>query len=80
MFKSLFTPLKARFDVRNPILSPYPPSATSEVSSFESRVCLEIPEDFERDERIQTMRQSVEDIKSAESVQERLQVIVSHTV
>jgi hypothetical protein len=72
MFRSLFTPLKARFDqnLKSPTL---PPSAAS-VESFGSRVQSDIPEDFERDERIQSMRQSVEDVKVADSVQERLTV------
>jgi hypothetical protein len=73
MFKSLFTPLKARFEVRSPPLPPLPPSAAS-VSSFGSRVRSETPEDFERDERIQAMRQYVEDIKAAGNVQDRLRV------
>lgn len=73
MFKGLFTPLKARFEVRSLSLPPLPPSAAS-VSSFGSRVQPETPEDFERDERMQAMRQAVEDVKVAGSVQERLPV------
>jgi hypothetical protein len=65
--------------VRSPTLPPLPPSAAS-VSSFGSRVQPETPEDFERDERIQAMRQTVEEVKGAASVRERLRVCVLVTL
>ncbi|KAF8584664.1 beach-domain-containing protein [Ramaria rubella] len=73
MFKSLFTPIKARFEQnsKSPPLPPLPLSA----ASFASRARSESPEDFERDERIQVMRQSVEDVKVIDGVQERLKLL-----
>lgn len=75
MFRSLFSPRKAKFDQnhKNLGLLPLPPSAASG-GSFGIQVRPDTPEDFELDERIQSMRQCVEDVKVAASFQDKLGV------
>ena len=66
MFQRLFTPLRARFEVAP---TPRPRSSLSEVSEPELS-----PENFQRDARIELMRNWVESVKTAESVMGKVQV------
>ena len=87
MFKSLFTPLKARFEQSRSEPPPVPallPSSAASIASFASTASQTTikaggpespgPEDFARDELIESMRQGVEDVKGTQDVRERLRV------
>ncbi|KIJ42154.1 hypothetical protein M422DRAFT_209006 [Sphaerobolus stellatus SS14] len=76
MFKSLFTPLKTKFEQNRTPPPPLPSTALS-ISSFTSHGTArpDSPEDFRRDELIQTMRQAVEEVKTAHEIHERLRLL-----
>ena len=67
MLRSLLSPLSDRFALSpQPDLSPAPPSDNEEIS----------PEEFARDVLVEVMRNTVERLKVAESLNDRTQVCV----
>lgn len=68
MFRTLFTPLSARFNLPSPY-SPKPPSGDSPSESDELA-----PEDFARDVLVELMRNGVERLKAAEDLHARIEV------
>jgi hypothetical protein len=69
MFRTLLTPLRARFD-----LSPRS-SSISSVSPYSGRTDDDLaPEDFARDVLVELMRNSVENLKRAENAKSRTEV------
>lgn len=67
MFQRLFTPIRARFEVA-PVPKPRV-SVASEISEPELS-----PENFQRDTRIELMRNWVESVKSADNIMDKIQV------
>jgi hypothetical protein len=71
MFKTLFTPLRTRFDI-SPRQSP---RLDTPRTPFQHNDSLDIdPEDFARDVLVELMRNAVERLKSAEDVRSKLEV------
>lgn len=66
MLRTLLTPLRSRFDISplSPRSAPLPPDNDDELA----------PEDFARDVLIQLMRNSVDNLKSAENATARDEV------
>jgi hypothetical protein len=75
MFRTLFTPLVARFDI-SPRGSPAPTVNTPRsLTSFAETDEAELdPEDFARDVLVELMRTAVDRLKAAEDMDERFQV------
>lgn len=72
MFRTLFTPLSARFSLPSPLSSPR--QAPTEVLSDPDEID---PEDFARDVLVELMRNSTERLKTAETAQDRIDVRLS---
>lgn len=68
MLRTLLTPLRSRFDT-SPRL---PPTNVSGIQESEQD-----PEDFARDVLVELMRNEVEELKQAESFEDKLKVRVS---
>ena len=66
MFRNLFTPLRSRFELS-------PTATIKSTPSIEEEDVLS-PEDFQRDARIELMRQWVEGVKTADDVLGKVQV------
>ncbi|KAI0746713.1 beach-domain-containing protein [Daedaleopsis nitida] len=70
MFRTLFTPLSARFSLPSPLSSPR--QTATEVLSDPDDID---PEDFARDVLVELMRNSTERLKTADTLQERIEVL-----
>jgi len=73
MFQNLLSPLKARFDQ----LSPRSPSAAFPPGDRSPDDDSQSPEDFARDVLVQLMRNSVENLKMAETLGVKTDVRIS---
>ena len=71
MFRTLFTPLSARFSLPSPLSSPR--QTATEVLSDPDEID---PEDFARDVLLEVMRNAVERLKVATGLNERTEVRV----
>lgn len=67
MFKTLLTPLRARFDLSPRTATIAPPPVTVDEDEL-------APEDFARDVLIELMRNSVENLKQADSRKGQMEV------
>lgn len=72
MFRTLLTPLSARFSLPSPLSAR--PSSGSEVLSDPDDLD---PEDFARDVLVELMRNATERLKTADTLSERIEVRLS---
>ena len=72
MFRTLFTPLSARFSLPSPLSSPR--QTATEIQSDPDEID---PEDFARDVLVELMRNSTERLKTADTLTERIEVCPS---
>ena len=68
MFRTLFTPLSARFSLPSPLS---PRASQTEVLDEPDEID---PEDFARDVLVELMRNATERLKSADTLAERIEV------